>query len=238
VIARDELPFPASPWFGGKLREIRQQYVLDLDGWLAEYRVVSEQALVTTPAHLTFTEAATLPCTAVTAWTALAGLAPGDTVLTQGSGNVSLFALQLFRVEDELIAEHWEIFDETTLTQQLSGRGTPIAERRTTIGKESSCLVLGSSPEALAALAVPWPRWRWPPARMSSPQPEIRTSLRISSSATPAVPGRFVLTWPTVRRQPRRSRRRSTRSAGWTFSSTTPALKPETCRSSLVPSVT
>src|SRR6202163_2545415 len=82
-------------WFGGKLRELGQQYVLDLDGWLAEYRVVSEQALVTMPAHLTFEEAATLPCTAVTAWTALAGVAPGDTVLTQGSGSVSLFALQL-----------------------------------------------------------------------------------------------------------------------------------------------
>jgi NADPH:quinone reductase-like Zn-dependent oxidoreductase len=82
-------------WFGGKLREIGQQYVLDLDGWLAEYRVVSEQALVAMPAHLTFEEAATLPCTAVTAWTALAGVAPGDTILTQGSGSVSLFALQL-----------------------------------------------------------------------------------------------------------------------------------------------
>jgi NADPH:quinone reductase-like Zn-dependent oxidoreductase len=82
-------------WFGGKLRELGQQYVLDLDGWLAEYRVVSEQALVMMPPHLTFEEAATLPCTAVTAWTALAGVAPGDTVLTQGSGSVSLFALQL-----------------------------------------------------------------------------------------------------------------------------------------------
>ena len=82
-------------WFGGKPRAIGQQYVLDLDGWLAEYRVVSEEALVTMPAHLTFEEAATLPCTAVTAWTALAGLAAGDTVLTQGSGSVSLFAVQL-----------------------------------------------------------------------------------------------------------------------------------------------
>jgi NADPH:quinone reductase-like Zn-dependent oxidoreductase len=82
-------------WFGGKLRELGQQYVLNLDGWLAEYRVVSEEALVAMPAHLTFEEGATLPCTAVTAWTALAGVAPGDTVLTQGSGSVSLFALQL-----------------------------------------------------------------------------------------------------------------------------------------------
>lgn len=82
-------------WFGGKLRERGRQYVVDLDGWLAEYRVVSEESLVTMPAHLSFEEAATLPCAAVTAWTALTGVAPGDTVLTQGSGGVSLFALQL-----------------------------------------------------------------------------------------------------------------------------------------------
>jgi predicted ester cyclase len=38
------------------------------------------------------------------------------------TGNrVDFTALQLFRVEDELIVEHWEIFDETTLTQQLAG---------------------------------------------------------------------------------------------------------------------
>jgi NADPH:quinone reductase-like Zn-dependent oxidoreductase len=82
-------------WFGGKLRELGQQYVLDLDGWLAEYRVVSEEALVAMPSHLSFEEGATLPCTAVTAWSALAGVGPGDTVLIQGSGSVSLFALQL-----------------------------------------------------------------------------------------------------------------------------------------------
>jgi predicted ester cyclase len=35
--------------------------------------------------------------------------------------HVDFIAMQLFRVEDELIVEHWEIFDETTLTQQLSG---------------------------------------------------------------------------------------------------------------------
>jgi NADPH:quinone reductase-like Zn-dependent oxidoreductase len=84
-------------WFGGKLRELGQQYVVDLDGWLTEYRVVSEEALVAMPSHLSFEEGATLPCTAVTAWAALVGVGPGDTVLTQGSGSVSLFALQLAR---------------------------------------------------------------------------------------------------------------------------------------------
>ena len=47
--------------------------------------------------------------------------------LTATGNHVDFTALQLFRIEDELIVEHWEIFDETTLTQQLTGdhRGTP-----------------------------------------------------------------------------------------------------------------
>lgn len=52
------------------------------------------------PEHLTYEEAATLPCAAVTAWNALTGGKPlraGDEVLTQGSGGVSLFAVQLAR---------------------------------------------------------------------------------------------------------------------------------------------
>jgi NADPH:quinone reductase-like Zn-dependent oxidoreductase len=63
---------------------------------LAEYAVLSEEALVPMPSHLSFEEAATLPCAAVTAWVALTGhrrVTAGDTVLTQGSGGVSVFAL-------------------------------------------------------------------------------------------------------------------------------------------------
>src|SRR5207244_5495624 len=73
----------------------------NLDGMLAEYAVLNEEALVHIPSHLSFEEAATLPCAAVTAWVALTGhrrVTAGDTVLTQGSGGVSVFALQLARV--------------------------------------------------------------------------------------------------------------------------------------------
>jgi NADPH:quinone reductase-like Zn-dependent oxidoreductase len=52
---------------------------------------------VLVPSHLCFEEAATLPCAAVTAWVALTGhcrVTAGDTVLTPGSGGVSVFALQ------------------------------------------------------------------------------------------------------------------------------------------------
>jgi NADPH:quinone reductase-like Zn-dependent oxidoreductase len=67
----------------------------------AEYTVLSEEALVHPPSHLSFEEAATLPCAAVTAWVALTGhrqVTAGDTVLTQGSGGVSVFALQFARL--------------------------------------------------------------------------------------------------------------------------------------------
>jgi NADPH:quinone reductase-like Zn-dependent oxidoreductase len=71
-------------WFGGP---IRPDYLTDrlganLDGMLAEYAVLSEEALVRVPSHLTFEEAATLPCAAVTARVALTGhrkVTAGDT---------------------------------------------------------------------------------------------------------------------------------------------------------------
>ncbi len=90
-------------WFGGP---IKPDYLTDrlganLDGMLAEYAVVSEEAAVSMPTHLSFAEAATLPCAAVTAWVALTGhnrVTAGDTVLTQGTGGVSIFALQFARL--------------------------------------------------------------------------------------------------------------------------------------------
>jgi NADPH:quinone reductase-like Zn-dependent oxidoreductase len=72
-----------------------------LDGMLTELAVVDEDAVVPIPAHLSFEEAATLPCAAVTAWNALTGSRPlvaGQTVLVLGSGGVSLFALQLAKL--------------------------------------------------------------------------------------------------------------------------------------------
>ena len=68
------------------------------DGVLAEEVVLAERGLVPIPAHLSFEEAATLPCAAVTAWHALiekGGLRAGETVLVLGTGGVSIFALQL-----------------------------------------------------------------------------------------------------------------------------------------------
>ena len=72
----------------------------DVDGMLAEYVVLKEDALVSFPDHLSFEEAATLPCAGVTAWNALAAghLQANSTVLIQGTGGVSIFALQLAKL--------------------------------------------------------------------------------------------------------------------------------------------
>ncbi len=69
-----------------------------LPGVFAEYAVVRSDSLLRVPEYLTDIEAATLPCAALTAWSALKTLAEtrsGDVVLTLGSGGVSLFALQI-----------------------------------------------------------------------------------------------------------------------------------------------
>ncbi|WP_018990682.1 zinc-dependent alcohol dehydrogenase family protein [Aromatoleum toluclasticum] len=71
------------------------------DGVLAEYVCVSQDEVVRLPDHLSFEQGATLPCAALSAWTSLwaaAPLLPGDTVLVQGSGGVSVFALQLAKL--------------------------------------------------------------------------------------------------------------------------------------------
>jgi NADPH:quinone reductase-like Zn-dependent oxidoreductase len=87
-------------WFGGRppAGVAMQTYGNGVDGWLAEYKVVSQEAVVSLPDGISFEEGATLPCAATTAWSALSGTTPvraGSTVLTLGTGGVSIFAVQL-----------------------------------------------------------------------------------------------------------------------------------------------
>lgn len=89
-------------WLDGPLTPAKAKGALggDIDGMLATQVVLKESGLVALPSHLSFQEAATLPCAAVTAWNALAvgNLRPGATVLIQGTGGVSIFALQFARL--------------------------------------------------------------------------------------------------------------------------------------------
>jgi NADPH:quinone reductase-like Zn-dependent oxidoreductase len=93
----------APAWLDGPPTEAKGRSALGADagGVLAEEVVLPEDGLLLIPAHLGFAKAATLPCAAVTAWNALVengGIKPGDTVLVQGTGGVSLFALQFAKL--------------------------------------------------------------------------------------------------------------------------------------------
>jgi len=94
-------------WLDGPLTAERSKAALggDVDGMLAEYALLAEDGVVLFPEHLSYEEAATLPCAGVTAWNALhhAGeranpALPGDTVVIQGTGGVSIFALQFAKL--------------------------------------------------------------------------------------------------------------------------------------------
>ncbi len=72
-----------------------------VDGVLCDHAVLQQDGLVPIPAHLSYEEAATLPCAGLTAWHIVVGLGrikAGDTVLILGTGGVSIFALQFARL--------------------------------------------------------------------------------------------------------------------------------------------
>lgn len=94
-------------WLDGPLTAEKSKAALggDVDGMLAEYVLLHEDGVVRFPEHLSYEEAATLPCAGVTAWNALHHVGdparptqPGETVLIQGTGGVSIFALQFAKL--------------------------------------------------------------------------------------------------------------------------------------------
>lgn len=97
------IPLFHQAWQGGppSLERLSQSLGSPLDGVMADYRLFRAEGLVKAPSHLTAEEAATLPCAGVTAWTALmteGRLAAGETVVIQGTGGVSVFALQFAKL--------------------------------------------------------------------------------------------------------------------------------------------
>lgn len=98
-------PIFMQAWGDGDLSAEKSKTTLggggDWDGVLREFASFSEESVVRIPEHLSFEEAATLPCAALTAWNALVvsgRLKAGDTVLTQGTGGVSIFAIQFAKL--------------------------------------------------------------------------------------------------------------------------------------------
>jgi NADPH:quinone reductase-like Zn-dependent oxidoreductase len=119
-----------------------------LDGMLTEYAVLPEAALVSVPPHLSYDEAATLPCAGVTAWNALTGggvpLQAGDEVLTLGSGGVSLFALQLAKASGARVIATTSSDDKASRLRELGADEVVNYQRTPEWGAEVRRLTQGA----------------------------------------------------------------------------------------------
>jgi NADPH:quinone reductase-like Zn-dependent oxidoreductase len=173
-------------WLDGPPTQAKVKGALggDIDGMLAEYVVLKETGLVRLPAHLSFEEAATLPCAAVTAWNALAAgnLKPGSTILILGTGGVSIFALQLARLMGVRVlgisgsAAKLERARSLGLDAALNYRETPKWDRWAKSAAWARCLAR-SAPFAWAASS---------PRSACSPAPPTRCRSPSSSTNRPA----------------------------------------------------
>lgn len=99
------MPIFAQGWFDGTSSEEKRRTSLGAgaqwDGVLREFGTFNQESVVRIPEHLSYEEAATLPCAALTAWHALVEsgrIKAGDSVLTLGTGGVSIFALQFAKM--------------------------------------------------------------------------------------------------------------------------------------------
>jgi len=99
------MPIFAQRWFDGDSSEEKRRTSLgagaDWDGVLREFGTFSQEAIVRIPEHLSYEEASTLPCAALTAWNAVefsGKVKPGESVLTLGTGGVSIFAAQFAKI--------------------------------------------------------------------------------------------------------------------------------------------
>ena len=159
-------PIFAQTWIDGRLREDHWTGMLGgpRDGVLQEPMLVHEDGLVRMPPHLDAVHAAALPCAAVTAWNAIvvAGrIKAGDTVLTQGTGGVSLFAVQFAKAlgarvivtssrDDKLARARQLGADETINYAQVPDWGRRAREIAGPAGSTSSSTSPGSSTSSCA----------------------------------------------------------------------------------------
>jgi NADPH:quinone reductase-like Zn-dependent oxidoreductase len=160
----------AQQWIAGRPTRERLRSTLGgpLDGALAELAVFDQEGVVKAPDHLSDEEAATLPCAAVTAWSALVtegGITAGDTVLVQGTGGVSLFALQLAKLlgarvvatssQDEKLAKARALgADETINYREVPAWGVRAKELTGGMGVDQVVEVggAGTLPQSLQAV--------------------------------------------------------------------------------------
>jgi NADPH:quinone reductase-like Zn-dependent oxidoreductase len=117
-------------WLDGEIQPLTGKSALGgpIDGVFATERVLPETGLIHAPAHLSFEQAATLPCAALTAWNALVEqghLRAGQTVLVQGTGGVSLFALQIARMHGATVILTSSADEKLDRARRLGANGVP-----------------------------------------------------------------------------------------------------------------
>ena len=139
-----------------------------LDGVLREYAVFPEEGLVHAPVSLTDEETAALPCAAVTAWHAIfehTPPVPGQTILLQGTGGVSIFALQFAKIaglrtivtssSDNKLARARQLGAHDTINYQSSPAWDEVARQLTNeVGVDHVVEVGGSDTLPLSLRAV------------------------------------------------------------------------------------
>lgn len=126
----DRVVVPFMPtWLDGGFSQYHSSQALGgaIDGLLREEACLPANSLLSIPEHLSFEEAATLPCAAVTAWDALitrGNLQPGETVLVLGSGGVSVFALQFAKMAGARVLAISSQDDKATRLRELGASAT------------------------------------------------------------------------------------------------------------------
>jgi NADPH:quinone reductase-like Zn-dependent oxidoreductase len=121
-------PLFSQRWLCGEPERERLRSTLGgpLDGTLAERMAVPAESAVAVPEHLSDEEAATLPCAALTAWSAVVThgrTRPGDVVVVLGTGGVAVFALQLARLAGARVIVTSSSDDKLALAADLGAAG-------------------------------------------------------------------------------------------------------------------
>jgi NADPH:quinone reductase-like Zn-dependent oxidoreductase len=135
-------------WFGGGPNEEKFAGAPggQVDGVLSQYHVFPQHVLLHAPAHLSDIEAAALPCAGLTAWSAVVkfgAVAPGDVVLTQGSGGVSLFALQFAKLAGARVIATSSSADKIEKLRKLGADETINYRANPEWGKQARALTAG-----------------------------------------------------------------------------------------------
>jgi NADPH:quinone reductase-like Zn-dependent oxidoreductase len=128
------------------------------DGVLAEYVVLHEEGVIPIPDHLSYAEAAALPCAALTAWNALViqgRVRAGDVVLTLGTGGVSMFALQFALMNGAQVIITSGSDDKLARAKQLGASHTINYRKNPDWGKQVRRITAGRGADLVVEVGGP-----------------------------------------------------------------------------------